>query len=74
MTSKADKQNIHDLIELNKQLQENAVKSYNKGYNQALKDVEKIGRSESPANIKPTDDYFIFISQKRWERLKAKGE
>ena len=43
-------------------------------YKKALEDVEKIGKSESPANIKPNDNYFIFISQETWDKLKAKGE
>jgi len=47
-------------------------KYYNEGYEQALKDVEKIGRSDSTVSIRPTDKYFIFISQKRWEKLKLK--
>ena len=51
-----------------------SFEGFKQGYNQALKDIEKIGRNDSPASIRPTDKYFIFISQKRWEKLKAKGE
>jgi len=66
MTNKEDKQNIHDLLELNKQLQENAVKSYKKGYEEgykkALEDVENRLREK----------WFRSFSKKEWAEFKQK--
>jgi len=66
LVNEQNKQNIHDLIELNKQLQENAVNSYKKGYNQALKDVEKL-------LDKLPEDAGLWLMEKI-DNLKAKGQ
>ncbi len=63
MTSKEDKENIHDLIELNRQLQENAVKSYGKGYNKALEDVENKAKALKK-QINREIDLFLTSIQK----------
>ena len=74
LVNEQNKQNIHDLIELNKQLQENAVNSYKKGYeegyNQALKDVEKLFAYDSVHQIA---GYYL-LKYDKWEKLKAKGD
>ena len=70
LVNEQNKQNIHDLIELNKQLQENAVRSYKKGYNQALKDVEKLFAYDSVHQIA---GYYL-LKYDKWEKLKAKGD
>ena len=70
LVNEQNKQNIHNLIELNKQLQENAVNSYKKGYeegyNQALKDIEKIMKPEIDGDL-----YYI-IEADDWEKLKKR--
>jgi len=70
LVNEQNKQNIHNLIELNKQLQENAVRSYKKGYNQALKDVEKLFAYDSVHQIA---GYYL-LKYDKWEKLKAKGD